>query len=248
MTNDSHQVTDAQTSEQRVRAVWPKTYHDYPGWCTRIRTGVYPNDVIGEGCDLPNAWDAACKHPSVVAYEALRRPKAVEVVRENLEDLMRDTVPAFSDPVAHREGGEKHTCDCWKHKDQVCDICQRVSPLTVTRDGVPCEDQKAALAEFLSRCNAYENPVAQDSGKGFEDWYSGKGWDPYFKEPAREVWNASLASRPAPEEKFNPEPFAEDVMTYAIKAASKFTFEQYTEAFRELCKAAEAEHQESLER
>lgn len=48
--------------------------------------------------------------------------------------------------------------------------------------------------------------------------------------------------------KFDPEAFAKYVMSYALVAARNFTMEQYTEAFSELCKAAEAEHAESLER
>lgn len=47
---------------------------------------------------------------------------------------------------------------------------------------------------------------------------------------------------------FNAEEFAMEMMKYAVEKAKVLSSQQYADAFSELSRAAEAEHQECLER
>lgn len=182
-----------ETSEQRVKAACPSAKITRNVGHTKLKSFIVafngyphmkdPTGFLSNWQDTAKeAWDEALEDKRVVAFEStLRVQDAPEVVRDDAEG--------------------KPKCNCWIRENQVCDICQGVSPLVVTRDGVPCADQKAALAEFVEHCTA--KPLSPDPE--FQTW----AIEQKFKSPsaihfARQGWDAHAAlslARPEGESK-----------------------------------------------
>lgn len=201
MTNDSQQVTDAQvdwSSDEAVcKAAVDGLTKSSVGW-------VYEaGDERGFAC-IAYGWDNMRRNDKrVVAYEAQHRPKAVARCYCAPDRSKCDYCLAnLSEPVAHREGGEKRVCaDCGLPVDRFGAHDRNVEGFDrIDAEARPCWNKANPVTPDSGPQVVTRALEGADSGKGFEEWNdahpinSNDGWGvdatTYHR---RKAWDAALA-------------------------------------------------------
>lgn len=160
------------TSEMRVKAVYPDAYIEYVSrnWRHYVYAGTY---ILGKGVGVLEAWNNACTHPTVVAFEAQHRTPEGDT--QAMMPFPRPSECDWTEDSPHENGN--YQCQCVTCKQSFIGHKRRVQCKLCT-----------------------SKPVAPDSGKGFAEWWKSYS-RPIDEKPngesyARAAWNAALESAP----------------------------------------------------
>lgn len=168
--SDSQQVTDAQvdwsSDEAVVRAAVPsarlvshRISNSTTGYEVRKGGGKSGQRWGHMSYDPDLAWNQVRNMPTVAAYEAQHRPKAVGIrIPEGIT-----IIPLTPDPSAHREGGDKRVCaDCGFPVDRFGAHDRSVEGFgRIDAEARPCWNNARPVAKPVPPASGFEEMIEQ---------------------------------------------------------------------------------------